>query len=121
MDDNTFKAVLAFIAMLQVVILGYFGYQQNRAKTHIKDTQVKLEAVKELVNGLSTARTASAVEAATAQGELAGRDFMRNADTERRTEDTQRRAEDKERRIEDRQRFEPLTPAPGVNPTELED
>lgn len=68
MDDNTLKFLLAFLTVVQILMLAYFTFRQQVAAT-------KLAEVHQLVNGLSHEKTAAAVDAAQAHGELAGRDF----------------------------------------------
>jgi hypothetical protein len=70
MDDNTFKAVLAVIACIQVVALAYFARKQGQAVE-------KIATVHELVNGLAHEKDSAVAEAARKQGELAGRDWAR--------------------------------------------
>ena len=68
MDDNPLKFLLAVIGVAQVVMLAYFTYRQNVASANLRE-------VHELVNGLSHEKTEAAVDAASARGELTGRDF----------------------------------------------
>lgn len=65
MDDNTFKLGLAFIAMIQVVALGYLGVRQQQARGELRRTH-------ELVNSQSMILGAVQQDAAFAKGKLTG-------------------------------------------------
>lgn len=72
MDSNTFQLLLAVVASAQIVALAYLAARQTAVKN-------KLEVVHELVNGLSHEKTSAVSDAARKEGELVGRDFMRDA------------------------------------------
>jgi IMP dehydrogenase/GMP reductase len=69
MDDNTLKFAMAALGVIQIVMLGWFAMRQAV-------TQQKLGEVHDMVDGMAHEKANAQADAAHAQGELAGRDYV---------------------------------------------
>lgn len=79
MDSNTFQAVIAIVAMIQVVTLAWIGFKAQEAANAAKDAKTTSAAVHQqtiaIANGITSQKDIAIALAAGKVGELVGRDF----------------------------------------------
>ena len=66
MDDNQFRVAIAIVSTIQVMFLAWLAYLGRKIPSHVAA----------IANGLTSAKDAAVVEAATKTGELRGRDYQ---------------------------------------------